>query len=184
MASSTAPVQKTCLCGCLAPVARTFLPGHDAKLKGRLIREARDGDWRQSATAVDSLLERGWARFVPASALERYIERAPNGSQTWDIRNIVDCVTDASGTSHAHAFCKSFQGPGTRHANDPALNGWLCSDCISVYTVQERVADQSFAQWVFASPDAEWTLEDVANGTVPQRPEPWAALYGDDELAA
>lgn len=45
-----------CECGCGEPVARRFLPGHDAKLKSRLRREARAG----SADAMAELLRRRW----------------------------------------------------------------------------------------------------------------------------
>ena len=35
---------RLCECGCGAAVRKRFLPGHDAKLKGRLLAEARTGD--------------------------------------------------------------------------------------------------------------------------------------------
>jgi len=45
-----------CGCGCGAPVSRRFLPGHDAKLKSRLLRDLRLGD----ATAAEQLRQLGW----------------------------------------------------------------------------------------------------------------------------
>jgi hypothetical protein len=44
-----------CECGCGAPVRRRFLPGHDAILKSRLLREARAGD-----AAKRALRRLGW----------------------------------------------------------------------------------------------------------------------------
>jgi predicted nuclease with RNAse H fold len=48
----------TCLCGCGAAVRRRFLPGHDAKLKSRLLAAHRMGD----ADATRRLSELGWLR--------------------------------------------------------------------------------------------------------------------------
>lgn len=45
-----------CGCGCGAPVRRRFLPGHDAKLKSRLLAAWRDGD----TTAAERLRDLGW----------------------------------------------------------------------------------------------------------------------------
>jgi hypothetical protein len=40
----TQPVRRLCECGCGATVSRRFLPGHDAKLRSRLLRDLRAGD--------------------------------------------------------------------------------------------------------------------------------------------
>lgn len=55
-----APTGRLCGCGCGHPVSRRFLPGHDAKLKSRLLREARAG----SEEAKQSLRENGWEKFL------------------------------------------------------------------------------------------------------------------------
>jgi predicted nuclease with RNAse H fold len=56
-ASRTLPGFHKCECGCGRPAARRFLPGHDAKLKSRLLRDLRAGDRARSE------LERlGWLR--------------------------------------------------------------------------------------------------------------------------
>lgn len=47
-----------CQCGCGAAVRARFLPGHDAKLKSRLLGERAAG----SAAALASLVELGWWR--------------------------------------------------------------------------------------------------------------------------
>lgn len=51
---------RKCHCGCGSSVKRRFLPGHDAKLKGRLVREARSG----SDAAKQQLEEYGWTKFI------------------------------------------------------------------------------------------------------------------------
>ena len=45
-----------CGCGCGAAVRRRFLPGHDAKLKSRLLNSWRSGDM----TAAQRLHDLGW----------------------------------------------------------------------------------------------------------------------------
>jgi predicted nuclease with RNAse H fold len=50
------PVERTCGCGCGAPVKSRFLPGHDAKLRSQLLRSVRDGE-----RAKARLAELGWS---------------------------------------------------------------------------------------------------------------------------
>lgn len=47
-----------CQCGCEELTRNMFLPGHDMKLKGNLLRAAADGD----AKAQAELTKRGWAK--------------------------------------------------------------------------------------------------------------------------
>ncbi len=61
MARKAAP---KCECGCKAGTkGGRFLPGHDAKLKSRLINAVRGGD-KASAKRMRDL---GWERFVPTA---------------------------------------------------------------------------------------------------------------------
>ncbi len=53
------PAPRLCECGCGRPVRRRFLPGHDAKLRSRLVAEARAGD-----AARRELRRLGWARWI------------------------------------------------------------------------------------------------------------------------
>jgi hypothetical protein len=48
-----------CECGCGLPVRRRFLPGHDARLRSRLLREARAG-----VAARKELARLGWSRAL------------------------------------------------------------------------------------------------------------------------
>ena len=52
---------RLCECGCGGPVQRRFLPGHDAKLRSRLVKEARAG-W----AARRELARLGWTRALEA----------------------------------------------------------------------------------------------------------------------
>lgn len=51
---------RLCQCGCGQPVARRFKPGHDARLKSRLVKDARSG----SEAARKQLEEFGWEKFI------------------------------------------------------------------------------------------------------------------------
>jgi hypothetical protein len=46
---------RLCECGCGAPVRRRFLPGHDARLKSRLLKDLRAGE-----SAARELARLGW----------------------------------------------------------------------------------------------------------------------------
>jgi len=52
---------RLCECGCGSPVRRRFLPGHDARLRARLMAEARTGD-----AARHELDRLGWLHFLEA----------------------------------------------------------------------------------------------------------------------
>ncbi len=53
-----------CTCGCGTKTkGGKFLPGHDAKLKSRLVTAAKEGNTKATAT----LRELGWAKFIPAA---------------------------------------------------------------------------------------------------------------------
>lgn len=52
---------KVCLCGCGGHPKGRFLPGHDAKLKGRLKKEALGDDADVAAAAVKRLASLGWS---------------------------------------------------------------------------------------------------------------------------
>jgi hypothetical protein len=55
---------RPCECGCGAEVRSRFLPGHDAKLKSRLLREARSSDPILRLPAKLDLERRGWLKFL------------------------------------------------------------------------------------------------------------------------
>jgi Protein of unknown function (DUF429) len=57
--AKASPVAHLCECGCGAAVSRRFLPGHDAILRGRLIKAAREG-----AAARRELDRLGWSHLM------------------------------------------------------------------------------------------------------------------------
>lgn len=56
---ATGAPTRMCECGCGAPVRRRFAPGHDARLRARLVAEARAG-----AEARREIERRGWTKFL------------------------------------------------------------------------------------------------------------------------
>lgn len=53
-----------CQCGSETKGGR-FLPGHDARLKGVLLKQLREGDARGRAAAEKQLRAAGWDKFIP-----------------------------------------------------------------------------------------------------------------------
>ena len=68
-AKDSKPAKRTpqpCACGCGDQTkGGRFLPGHDARLKGRLLAQLREGSARERATAEKALRANGWDRFIP-----------------------------------------------------------------------------------------------------------------------
>jgi hypothetical protein len=54
------PAEAPCLCGCGELTKGRFFPGHDAKLKARLIVTTRDGDATAAEFAAAALEVYGW----------------------------------------------------------------------------------------------------------------------------
>lgn len=52
-----------CMCGCGGETRSRFQPGHDARLKGRLVRTYREGG-RDAEAAKVVLLDLGWGRYI------------------------------------------------------------------------------------------------------------------------
>ena len=56
---------KKCECGCgEQTLGGRFRPGHDAKLKSRLLRAARGTNKRTATKARAELKRRGWSHFL------------------------------------------------------------------------------------------------------------------------
>lgn len=56
-----------CECGCGTRCARRFLPGHDAKLKGALIRTVLRGTESESDAARERIARLGWSAHLAIS---------------------------------------------------------------------------------------------------------------------
>lgn len=57
-----------CLCGCGKPAKSRFLPGHDARLKSRLLADWRSGERKLQAAAESELQKLGWLYLVDPTA--------------------------------------------------------------------------------------------------------------------
>lgn len=142
MNTTQTPEIKSCKCGCGSSVRRNFLPGHDAKLKGRLLTATRSTDWWVREPAVVTMVEQGWGHFVDTTTLAqtpvrgkahgRFVQsRHIDSFKTWE-----GYVLDAKGDTHAHRNCPEIQGAST-WSRTP--DGWLCSTCIHVHDYSEIV---------------------------------------------
>lgn len=60
-----------CLCGCGDPAKKRFVMGHDGRLRGRLVRTARDATHPHRDDAVEALRRLDWLHFLtPAKSEE------------------------------------------------------------------------------------------------------------------
>jgi hypothetical protein len=60
-----------CLCGCGEPANKRFVMGHDGRLRGRLVRVARDESDPHRPEAIEALRRLDWLHFVtPAKPVE------------------------------------------------------------------------------------------------------------------
>lgn len=133
-----------CQCGCGAPVQRSFLPGHDAKLKSALVTQAKTTNkWWVREAAVKALVERCWGHFVPAEVLakvpvrNRYRGKFVASTHVWAVEVF---WTDEAECTHSHATC-----PATKGATSPSgRDGWLCGTCTHVSDLQEQVGRTRF----------------------------------------
>lgn len=138
---------KTCECGCGAEVARRFKPGHDARLKGRLLRAAKSNrSWEREA-AVNELVERNWGHFVDSETLARTPVRGRSHGRWVESRHLDSLhgtCDDESGTSHSHWSCPDQEGKGRWVKGAP--QGWPCGTCVHTQDLSEKVWGRRLAQ--------------------------------------
>lgn len=131
---------KTCECGCGAEVTRRFKPGHDAKLKGRLLADTKSELWWVREPAVNELVERNWGHFVDSTTLATTpVRKRAHGRwvESRHVDSLLGTVEDEAGNSHSHWSCPSTEGKGTWVKGDG--QGWLCSTCTHTTDLSERV---------------------------------------------
>lgn len=119
---------------------RSFLPGHDGRLKGRLINEARDDRWWVREAAVIAMVERGWGHFLPMVVVAQTKVRSRHQGRFVETRHadsLFGVVTDESSVSHSHWSCPSTTGKGRWAPVEDA--GWLCSTCVHTHDWSELV---------------------------------------------
>eukprot|EP00752_Nemacystus_decipiens_P016642 g14882.t1 len=107
MESTGNATNKTCECGCGAPVRRRFRPGHDARLKSRLLNQARHGQWAAQVAAVEELNDRGWLYFLPVDELRAVPFRTRTGQRSQHIDEIGVFQVDRAGMLHGHRRCST-----------------------------------------------------------------------------
>lgn len=82
-ARATPNAGQTCLCGCGSPTKSRFVPGHDARLKSRLINTVLDPkshvEDRKDAEAELGTL--GWADFLTKSRKAREAKAAAKAAK-------------------------------------------------------------------------------------------------------
>jgi hypothetical protein len=144
--SRTAPATKTCECGCGAEVARRFKPGHDAKLKSRLLAATKDSKaWVREAAVLEMVL-RNWGHFVDGETLARTPVRSRHGSRWVESRHVdglLGTVVDEAGTAHSHWSCPVTEGQG-RWVEGVA--GWTCGTCTHTQDLTEMVWSRRMVQ--------------------------------------
>lgn len=132
---------KTCECGCGEQVSRRFRPGHDGRLKGRLINQAKDRRWWIREAAVLAMVNRGWGHFLPMNLVASVPVRSRHEGRFVETRHIdglFGVVADESGISHSHWSCPKTQGRG-RWVQIDEHDGWLCGTCVHTHDLSEMV---------------------------------------------
>lgn len=74
--ADTGTSTKDCLCGCGGHPKGRFLPGHDAKLKGRLKKEALGEDSSVAAAAIARLASLGWSWVLDTTPEQKAARKA------------------------------------------------------------------------------------------------------------
>lgn len=145
--NGTDTTTKTCECGCGAEVSRRFKPGHDAKLKGRLLRATKsDRAWEREAAVVE-LVERNWGHFVDGRTLALTPVRSRHAGrwvETRHVDSLFGTVEDEGGLSHSHWSCPEQQGKGTWTKGQG--QGWTCGTCTHTQDMSELVGNRRLVQ--------------------------------------
>ena len=131
---------KQCVCGCGEQVARRFRPGHDGRLKGRLLSMAKDSRWWVREAAVVTMVEKGWGHFLPMEIVASVPVRSRHHGRFVETRhadNLIGVVTDEHGISHSHWSCPEAKGQG--HWGDAQNAGWLCGTCVHTHDLTQVV---------------------------------------------
>lgn len=135
---------RQCECGCGEAVARRFKPGHDGRLKGRLIAEARDRRWWIRENAVHAMISRGWGHFLPMDIVANIPVRSRHRGRFVETRHadgLFGVVHDEAGTSHSHWSCPQIEGE-SHWVQVEDHTGWLCGTCVHTHDNSELVGQR------------------------------------------
>ena len=141
MTTTSQPNSKQCGCGCGEQVSRRFRPGHDGRLKGRLISQSKDARWWVREAAVVQMVDLGWGHFLDMDVVAQTKVRSRHQGrfvETRHVDSLFGVVADEAGTSHSHWSCPSTEGKG-RWVKVKDHDGWLCSTCVHTTDWSERV---------------------------------------------
>jgi len=135
---------KQCGCGCGERVSRRFKPGHDGRLKGRLISQSRDSRWWVRDAAVVTMVELGWGHFLDMAIVAQVTVRSRHNGRFVETRHadsLHGVVRDEGDSSHSHWSCPQIEGKG-RWVKVEDHDGWLCGTCIHTADWSEQVGRQ------------------------------------------
>lgn len=132
---------KQCGCGCGEQVSRRFRPGHDGRLKGRLINQSKDTRWWVREAAVVAMVELGWGHFLDMDVVAQTTVRSRHNGRFVETRHVDSLhgvVTDEGGNSHSHWSCPDTVGKG-RWVSVQDHDGWLCGTCVHTHDWSQEV---------------------------------------------
>lgn len=108
------PVVKTCGCGCGAEVARTYLPGHDARHKAALVAQANGSNRQQADRAIRQLMDRGWTAYADLASLRQFVYRDHQGRGRTPWADVTTWLVGPEGMHHARHGCASLTAEAQR----------------------------------------------------------------------
>lgn len=181
-----------CQCGCGAPVARRYKPGHDARHKSALVTQAVEATTPSSReAAIAALIERGWESFLPLDLLRAHPSRNHRRQVKIHIDQADRFLVDLDGQHHTRHNCTRLTqcakrhgqiNPTTRLARESAIRrldptpsllqhlrtSWdLCPECSTDWTLDEQVETSSLLKAV--------TLDAIDHTTPGWKPKPTPA---------
>jgi hypothetical protein len=118
-----------CRCGCGATTKGRYAPGHDAKHKGRLIKDTRSPDARVREMACRELADLGWGRYADGEAMMSVPQRNAAGRTTCHVRDVDMWFVDQVGGHHTHRKCAGIRGEIDRWTIKNPMGWHLCIDC-------------------------------------------------------
>jgi hypothetical protein len=133
-----------CNCGCGTTCKGRYAPGHDAKHKSRLIKQARSSDRYEAEAACREARALGWARYLDGDALMAVLQRNTAGRTTCHIDDVDMWFVDQAGGYHTHRKCAGIRGEIDRWTIRHARGWTICDTCTHTTT------------WL-----AEWENEEV-----------------------
>lgn len=96
---------RLCGCGCGAPVAKRYKPGHDAKHKGAMLDTIRTGARMDAERAAWQMIDLGWGGKIDPAFLHSLPQRNRRGQVKRHIESVQRFLVATNGVHHANAAC-------------------------------------------------------------------------------